>query len=54
LPRNGGIIRRLALVLAMGLAVAGCATGGGAPLSDQERCGRYGGIWQMGVCKTTG
>ena len=53
-PGNARPLLRIALIVAVGLALAGCAAGGGAVLSDEERCGRYGGIWQAGTCKTTG
>jgi hypothetical protein len=48
------MIRHLALILALVLVLAGCTVPSGSSLSDEQRCGRYGGIWQMGVCKTTG
>jgi hypothetical protein len=54
LARNARIARHIAVAVAVALALAGCAAGAGPPLSDEERCGRYGGIWQMGVCKTIG
>ena len=47
-------IGNFALILAIVLALAGCAVPSGSSLSDEQRCGRYGGIWQMGTCKTTG
>ena len=48
------MLARALLVLAAALLFAACATNGAPPLSDQERCLRYGGIWQSGTCKATG
>jgi hypothetical protein len=44
---------RLALILTV-LGAAACGSAAITPLSDEERCARYGGIWQAGTCKTTG
>ena len=47
------MIARILLALAV-LTLAACATSSGPPLTDQERCARFGGIWQLGTCKATG
>jgi hypothetical protein len=40
----------LVLILLAAVVAAGCATGG-PPLSDEERCGRFGGLWEAGACR---
>ena len=48
------MLARVLLALAV-LALAACATNSSAPLlTDQERCARFGGIWQLGTCRATG
>jgi hypothetical protein len=46
-------IRSLILLLAALALLSGCAVSG-TPLTEEERCTIWGGIWRLGVCRSEG
>ena len=47
------LMKAVRLILVSTLFLAACMTPS-APISDEERCTRFGGIWQMGACRQAG